>query len=115
LDAKAYPIFETAALRAKANIFRQQLLANTGKIQEALAAIPEGDEIETFLSSLMATMKTFNLTTAQIISEGYLEAISIEKEQDAAARHPYSLPLLLSPVRLSPLPEAIINIETVNN
>ncbi len=84
LDSKAYPVLETQALRHKANILRQQLLANSGKIAEALQAIPEGEEIEWFLSSLSAAMKTFNLTAAQLTEKGLLNVGNFQSKENTA-------------------------------
>ena len=74
LDAKAYPAFETSQLRAKANILRQQLLSNVNRIDDAISEIEEGDEIDTFLSSMKAVMNTFGLNREELIERNLLEA-----------------------------------------
>ena len=83
-DSRAYPLFETPALRVKANLLRQQLLASSGKINEALASIPEGDEIEAFLSSMSVAIKTFNLTPEQLLNKELLNAGNFENQESIA-------------------------------
>ena len=91
LDSNSYPILETPELCAKANVLRQQLLANTGKISEALAFIPAGDEVQAFISSMSVAMATFNLSAEQLIERGLLDFNSARIEENLNA-----LPLLLA-------------------
>lgn len=72
-DAKFYPSMETPALCARANILRQQLLADVNRVEEELAQIPEGDEIEAFLASMSAVMKSFELNEREVIERHFLE------------------------------------------
>lgn len=72
LDAGQYPNMETPELRAKANTLRQRLLANVNRVEEALSRIDEGNEIEAFLSSAKAVMKSYGLNSREIIERGLL-------------------------------------------
>jgi hypothetical protein len=73
LDSNAYPSMETPELRAKANMLRQQLLANLGRVEDALQEIEAGDEITAFLSSLRAEMESFGLNLRNILEMRLLE------------------------------------------
>jgi hypothetical protein len=73
MDVNAYPSMQTPELSAKANLLRQQLLANLGRVEEALQEIESGDEVAVFLSSLRAEMKALGLNLRQVIEMKLLE------------------------------------------
>jgi len=72
-DVQTFPRMETAELRAGANRLRQQLLANVGRVEEALHEIPEGDEITAFISSLRTVTQALGITTHDVFVRGLFE------------------------------------------
>jgi len=79
-DAKVFPSMETPELRANANRLRQQLLANVGRIEEALQQVPAGDELTACLSSMRVVMEALGLTR-----RGLLDRMLCENEGNAQA------------------------------
>jgi hypothetical protein len=79
-DAKVFPSMETPELRANANRLRQQLLANVGRIEEALQEVPVGDELTACLSSMRVVMEALGLTR-----RGLLDNMLFENKGNARA------------------------------
>jgi hypothetical protein len=79
-DAKVFPSMETPELRANANRLRQQLLANVGRIEEALQEVPVGDELTACLSSMRVVMDALGLTR-----RGLLDNMLFENKGNARA------------------------------
>jgi len=72
-DVQAFPSMETSELRANANRLRQQLLANIGRVEEALQEIPAGDEITAFISSLRTVSQALGITNHDVFARGLFE------------------------------------------
>jgi hypothetical protein len=89
-DVQTFPRMETAELRAGANRLRQQLLANVGRVEEALKEIPEGDEITAFISSLGIVARALGITSHDVFVRGLFE------KKPSQSLRPSTTPKLLS-------------------
>lgn len=75
VDSKNYPALESPILRSKANVFRRQLLTNSGRLEEVLSNVPEGDEVEAALSAFLVVTSTLGLTASDILKSGRLDGM----------------------------------------